>query len=245
MDLTGFDNLTKEAQEHFGVRLSAAQMDALEGHAYELLEWNQRMNLTRITEPEEVRIKHFLDAFSCVPLIGPDFAGRMIDVGTGGGFPGLPLKVVYPEMELTLADSVGKKTTFLQHVVQELGLRGVQVIQARAEDLGQAPKHREQYDWAVARAVARMPVLVEYLLPLVKVGGYALVQKGGGQGLIEELESGQAAINALGGKISEVKRLHLAGLKAERSLVVIEKIRKTPKDFPRQAGTPNKKPIMG
>lgn len=232
------------AQEFFmltGTQLSTRQISALQLYGHELAEWNEIHNLTAIREPEQVRVKHFLDSLSaCLALRGSPLE-RVIDVGTGAGFPGLPLKIIYPQMRLTLVESVGKKTAFCEHLVGKLGLSGVEVIQMRAEELGQLALHREQYDWALARAVAVMPVLLEYLLPLVKVGGSVLAMKGASGPA--EAQSAEKAIQLLGGHLRQLIPLTLPGVAEERYLVVVDKVATTPEKYPRRVGIPAKRPL--
>lgn len=205
------------------------------------MEWNARFNLTAVRDVEGVRTKHFLDSLTCVLAWKENSPGRLIDIGTGAGFPGIPLKIIQPAMQLTLVESVGKKADFCRLVVQELGLEKVQVLQARAEDLGQQPAHREQYDWAVARAVANLPVLVEYLLPLVRVGGGILAQKG--EGGPAEAQQAERAIRLLGGRIRVLTPVLLPGIVEERYLVIIDKIARTPPQYPRRVGLAAKKSL--
>ena len=167
------------------------------------LDWNQKFNLTAIRDVESIRTKHFLDSFSCVQAWKANPPLRLVDVGTGAGFPGLPLKIIYPNMHVTLVESVGKKAMFCQHIVSKLGLEGVEVINARAEEVGQNPAHRESYDWGVARAVANLNILSEYLLPLVKVGGTILAQKG--ESGPAEAQSTEKAMN-IGWKLNNCPR---------------------------------------
>ena len=172
------ENWFESAEKLFGVKLSEEQREQFRVYEALLIDWNSKINLTAVRDPEGIRIKHFLDSLSCVPVLG-DMNGRsLIDIGTGAGFPGIPLRIVYPGLRLTLVDSVGKKADFCQLVVNTLHLKGVKVLKDRSEELGAAKIHREQYDAATARAVAVMPVLCEYLLPLVKVGGKMLAMKG-------------------------------------------------------------------
>jgi 16S rRNA (guanine527-N7)-methyltransferase len=208
----------------------------------ELLEWNQRFNLTAIRDEEGIRTKHFLDSFSCVLAWKETPPQNLIDVGTGAGFPGLPLKILYPSMRLTLVESVGKKVTFCQHIVEKLGLEDVSVLHARAEDLGQLPAHREKYDWAVARAVANLPILSEYLLPLVRVGGKMLAQKG--HSGPAEAQTSEKALKVLGGRIYLVEQVHLPGVVEDRYLISVNKVSATPRQYPRKAGTPTKNPLL-
>lgn len=234
-------SLAEAVQTMLGEPLSAQQVAAFERYAAELTEWNQRFNLTRITEPAAITSRHFLDSLSCWLALRKQPPTSLIDVGAGAGFPGLALKILRPELRLTLLESTAKKAGFLEHMVQVLGLQGVTVLAQRAEDAGQAPAHREQYDWAVARAVAPLPVLAEYLLPFVRVGGYMLAQKA--RGVAEEARLAANAFGQLGGKLETLIPVAVPGLDEERWLVVVHKVKPTQARFPRQAGTPSKKPL--
>lgn len=224
-----------------GARLSAEQNRQFERYAAELADWNQRINLTAIRDPEQVRVKHFLDSLSCLQATGDLSGKRVVDVGSGAGFPGLPLKIACPGMQLTLIESVAKKAAFLEHSVQVLGLEGVEVINARAEEAGQQAAIRESFDWALARALAPMPVLAEYLLPLVGVGGHILAQKG--REARAEAESAEAAFGTLGGHLKAMLPAQVPGLDEERWLVVAEKVAITPTKYPRRPGMPAKRPL--
>src|SRR5512136_1205801 len=172
------EQLIQSAGQLFGIHLTGRQAIALVTFERELLAWNERFNLTAIRDTEGIRTKHFLDSFSCSLAWKENPPKRLIDVGTGAGFPGIPLKILYPSMELWLVESVGKKASFCRHAVEKLKLDAVDVISARAEEVGQMPALRESFDWAVARAVAHLPVLAEYLLPMLQIGGRMLAQKG-------------------------------------------------------------------
>jgi 16S rRNA (guanine527-N7)-methyltransferase len=235
------EKLVQEAQTLFNIHVTARQVMALTAYEKELLEWNQKFNLTAIRDSESIRTKHFLDSFSCVLAWKPAPPDKLIDIGTGAGFPGIPLKILYPNLKLTLVESVGKKAMFCQHVIKLLGLEQVEVIQARAEDLGQDPQHRERYDWAVARAVAHLKVLGEYLIPLVKVGGSILAQKG--ESGPAEAQSAEEAMKLLGGKLKQLIPVHLPGVADDRYLVVVEKVAATPPKYPRKPGIPMKQPL--
>ena len=224
-----------------GIRLLPSQVKAFQVFEEELMCWNEKFNLTAIRDSEGIRTKHFLDSLTAFSEIGLPFSGKIIDIGTGAGFPGIPIKIVAPHARLTLVESVGKKAQFCQHMVEVLGLENVEVRTSRAEDLGMPGRHREKYDWAVARAVASMPVLAEYLLPLVKVGGVILAQKG--ESAHVEVQSAQNAIRVLGGKLGRISQVTLPGVVDERFLVVIEKQAATPSQYPRRAGIPAKKPL--
>lgn len=226
----------------FDLTLTKAQLDAFERYRQELIAWNERVNLTGIVDPEEIVVKHFLDSLS-VYLAVRDLPSTLslIDVGSGAGFPGLPLKIALPDIRLTLLEATGKKTAFLQHIVATLDLTKVMVLTARAEEAGRQPEHRERYDVAVARAVTTLPVLAEYTLPLAKVGGRVVVQKG--QHPADEIKQAANALGILGGKVGQILPVTVPGLTAERHLVVIQKNRSTPKQYPRRPGLPAKKPI--
>jgi len=234
-------DLSKYTRSLLGIRLSSTQLNYLEIFEKELLKWNERINLTAIRDPEQIQIKHFLDSLSCISVMRDTSIERVIDIGTGAGFPGLPLKIIYPEMELTLVESVGKKVDFCHHVVRILGLDKVQVIQARAETVGQMPGHRQKYDWATARAVAIMPVLVEYLLPLVRVGGAMLAMKG--ESAPAETQDADHATHLLGGHLRKLTPVELPSVAEERYLVVIDKVAATPDKYPRRVGVPTKHPL--
>jgi 16S rRNA (guanine527-N7)-methyltransferase len=195
------ETLARDAQVLFNIHLSGRQLMALSVYEKELLEWNQKFNLTAIRDAESIRTKHFLDSLSCVLAWKASPPNQLIDIGTGAGFPGIPLKILYPTLRLTLVESVGKKAMFCQHLVRVLGLEHVDVIQARAEDLGQTAQHREKYDWAVARAVANLKVLSEYLIPLVRLGGAMLAQKG--ESGPAEAQSAEESMKLLGGKLKQ------------------------------------------
>ena len=235
------EKLIHDAQALFNVHLTGRAMLALSNYEKELMSWNQKFNLTAIRDVQGVRVKHFLDSFSCVMAWKANPPARLIDVGTGAGFPGIPLKILYPSMQVSLVESVGKKAAFCQHIVDVLRLDGVEVINARAEDVGRDPGQREKYDWAVARAVAKLNVLSEYLLPLVKVGGMMLAQKG--ESGLAEAQSAEHAIKMLGGKLQQVIPLNLPGVVEDRYLVLVNKVHTTPPKYPRKAGTPYKDPL--
>ena len=235
-------SLAQEAKSLFDLRLSSGQMAAFQQYENILLEWNARFNLTAIRDPQEIRTKHFLDSLTCLLATRDTPLEQVIDVGTGAGFPGIPLKIACPKMRLTLVESVGKKADFCRHVVDSLHLEGVRVIQERAEVLGQAKEHRERYDWAIGRAVALMPVLAEYLLPLVKVGGRMLAMKG--ESGPAETHSAEQAMRVLGGHLRQLIPVTLQGVADDRYLVVVDKVATTPKSYPRRVGLPAKQPII-
>lgn len=236
------DQLAREFHALSGVRLTPRQVAAFDRFATELMSWNERYNLTAIRDPEKIRVKHFLDSLSAYLVMrGTTAKGRVIDVGTGAGFPGLPIKILCPGIHLTLVESVGKKVAFCHHIVETLELENVAVIQARAEILGQDVNHREQYDWALARAVAIMPVLLEYLLPFARLGGQVLAMKG--ESAAAEMHAAARASQILGGHLRQLTGVTLPGVAEERYLVVVDKKSGTPAKYPRRAGIPSKRPL--
>ncbi len=235
------EKLGLEARQLFGVTLTARQSAQVVTYARELQDWNNRINLTAIRDEEGIRSKHFLDSLSCVPALRERPPKRLVDVGTGAGFPGLVLKIIFPAMRLTLVESVGKKAGFCTHIAEALELKDVEVLPLRAEEVGHLREHREQYDWAVARAVAHLPVLSEYLLPLVKVGGWMLAQKG--ESGPAEAQVAEKAIRLLGGHLRQLAHVTLPGVVEERYLVLVEKTAATPPAYPRKPGIPARKPL--
>jgi len=235
------ESLLRMAEQWLGLRLSTEQEEALEWFGAELLRWNERVNLTAIRTPEEVRAKHFLDSLSVLTATGCLNSKRVVDVGTGAGFPGLVLKIACPQMRLTLVEAVGKKLDFCKHVAAALGLEGVAFLHARAEEVGRRGEHRESYDVAVARAVARLPVLAEYLLPLVRLGGVMVAQKG--ETAPQEVQAAQYAFAVLGGSLEKVQEVELPHITEERYLVIARKVAATPARYPRRAGIPSKRPL--
>lgn len=234
------ERLAVEARELAGIELTPGQLAAFAAYAALLREWNERFNLTAITDDDGIRVKHFLDSLTVLKAL-PAGALRVADVGTGAGFPGLPLKIVRPELWLTLIEATGKKVTFLEAVVAALKLRDVTVAKARAEEVGQDAAHRERHDWVLARAVAELPVLLEYTLPLARVGGGVVAQKG--ESAAAEAESAAGAARRLGGKLRELRPVRLPGLAEPRFLVVYDKSTATPKQYPRRPGVPMKSPL--
>ena len=227
-----------------GLDLSAAQLDRFSGYAELLRAGNRRANLTAITDPEQVQVRHFLDSLTAVlaSTRWPD-GFRVMDIGAGAGFPGVPLKIVFPGIRLALADSVGKKTAFLMHLVDELGLEDVQVVTARAEDLGRDEGHRGQYDVVLARGVASLPVLIEYAMPLCKGHGHLLAWKGSDGPA--QAEASANALGVLGGRIAGLHSVNDLSppLPPDRWIIAVEKVRRTPGRYPRRVGVPAKQPL--
>lgn len=235
------EKFTKEVANLISVQLTENQIEAFRLYEKELLTWNEKFNLTAIREVPQIRSKHFLDSLSCWLAFNDKKQGRLIDVGTGAGFPGIPLKILLPQIHLTLVESIGKKARFCEHMVNLLHLENVLVIQTRAEDLGRDLQFREKFDWAIARAVANLPILVEYLLPLVKIGGSVIAQKG--ESGPAETNKASLAIHILGGKLRQLLPVTIPGVADERYLVIIDKVGATPKFYPRLPGIPSKKPL--
>ena len=224
-----------------GLQLSNSQLNAFQTYEDELILWNDRFNLTAIRDREGIRVKHFLDSLTCLQAIPNLQHHRVIDVGTGAGFPGIPLKIIFPGIQLTLVESVGKKAAFCRNLVDKLELKKVEVLNLRAEDVGKLQPHREKYDLALARAVATLPVLVEYLLPCVKIGGKMIAQKG--DSAPAESQQSENALKILGGRLDQLIPITLPGVTGDRYLVVIKKTAATPPQFPRSTGIPQKKPL--
>ncbi len=235
------ERLAACSRELLNLELSPEVQRAFAIYATELLDWNQRINLTAITEPEEIEMRHFLDSLAVIRATPLSPGMRVIDVGTGAGFPGLPLRLVHPYIELTLLEATTKKTLFLSHITQRLKLNNVRVLDARAEEAGQDPAEREQYDLVLARAVAHMTTLAEYLLPLCKVGGRCVALKG--ENAIAEVQQAENALRILGGHIEKVIPVELPQVTETHHLVVVEKKAATPPQYPRRAGVPSKRPL--
>ena len=216
----------QQVNHNLHVSLTPTQMNMFATYEDLLIEWNTKFNLTTITDPGEIRVKHFLDSLTCLRVVPEQGNFSLIDIGTGAGFPGIPLKIINPSIKLTLAESIGKKAKFCRIAVEELRLTNTQVITSRAETIGQDQKFRECYDWAIARAVAPLPVLAEYLLPLVRIGGSMLAQKGGDVDI--EISQSESAIKTLGGKMDSVIPISLPNGMGERTLIHIRKITPTP-----------------
>lgn len=233
--------LLQEAFSAAGFVLSERQTEQFRQYFELLIDWNQRINLTAIEDPVDVVDKHFIDSVLTMKVSGSLAGKRLIDVGTGAGFPGVPLKIMAPELSLCLFDSLQKRINFLTELCSSLDLSGVEMVHGRAEEFGRNSDYREQYDLATARAVAKLPVLAELCLPFVKVGGVFIALKG--PELEQELNESKKALQEMGGKIMRVENIKLGHDQYERNLVVVEKMKPTPKRYPRKAGTPQKSPI--
>lgn len=206
-----------------------------------ILSWNEKVNLTNITDPAEFRIKHNADSLMCVDF--PEFqeAESVIDVGTGGGFPGIPLAVYAPEKQFTLLDSLKKRLKIIDELAGELGISNIDLVHGRAEDAARMKGHREKYDLCVSRAVSNLATLAEYCLPFIKVGGYLLAYKG--PGAEEEVKEASKALKILGGSLVEIRETSMEEYGLDHRILVIKKVRNTPKAYPRKAGTPLKEPL--
>lgn len=224
-----------------GVKLDEKQLDAFDRYTALLLEWNAKFNLTRITEPDEIAVKHYLDSLSLLKYVQVPPGAKMMDMGTGAGFPGIPLKIALPGLKLTLADSVKKRLTFLEDVVGQLELPNVKILHGRAEDLGQVRAFRWEYDFSVARAVAKLNVLCELCMPFCRTGGAFIAWKG--PDVDDEIAEASRAISVLGGKLEAVHKFVLPQSDLQRSLVIVRKTEQTPRAYPRKAGTPERDPI--
>lgn len=242
--------LLDQGARSLGIHLSDRQLEQFELYYRELTEWNRRANLTAITGYEETQIRHFLDSLTvCLAFESSDSAvrdslpgiNRMVDVGSGAGFPGLPLKLAFPGIELHLIESVGKKVSFLEYVSALLGLEGVSVHQERAEALARRPELRESFDLALVRGVARVSVLLEYTLPFCRVGGRTIAHKHGG--LKDELDGAHFALSELGGRLAGVHPVAVEGLTDSRVVVAFDKRAPTPDRYPRRVGIPAKRPL--
>jgi len=237
------DSLRQLLKEHASlmeIDLSEADIDKFILYKDILKEWNQKINLTAIEDDEGIIIKHFIDSITILPFID-EKAVSLIDVGTGAGFPGIPIKILRKKIGVTLLDSLDKRIKFLDVVNQSLSLQGISTVHGRAEDFGIKQGFRGGFDVAVARAVASLPVLLEYCLPFVKVGGHFIAMKGNSS---DEVDQSKRALNILGGQIEKVSDFVIPGTDIKRSIVLVRKLRHTPTNYPRKAGKPTKEPLI-
>lgn len=234
-------NMTKFINDlkAIGIELSDEQLEQFLTYYEMLIEKNKVMNLTAITDFDEVLEKHFEDSLSLIQAVDLEKSQAVIDLGTGAGFPGIPLKIAFPNLQITLADSLNKRILFLDDVIRELGLTGIDTVHGRAEDLAKNSDYREKFDLCVSRAVANLSTLSEYCLPFVKIGGKFISYKAGE--CDEEVAASKSSIFLLGGKISDIKKFELG--ESGRAFVIIDKVSGTPKKYPRKAGTPSKDPL--
>jgi len=239
MEKNNFYEKLKIEAEKLEIKLDEEQLKKFYKYMELLIEWNKKINLTAIIEPKEVITKHFIDSLTILKYI--DKNASIVDVGTGAGFPGIPLKISNHNLKVTLIDSLNKRIIFLNEVIEKLELKKIKAIHSRAEEFGKNKDYRESYDIAVSRAVARLNILAEYLLPIIKIGGKCICMKG--PDTQEEIDEAKTAINVLGGEIEEIKEFALPGTEIKRTVIIINKIKSTPNKFPRKAGTPTKEPI--
>ena len=223
------------------MKLTADQNSILERYMDGILQWNEKVNLTNITDPEEFRVKHILDSLMCVDFQEFQRAERVIDVGTGGGFPGIPLAVYAPEKNFTLLDSLNKRLKIIRELAGEMEISNISLVHGRAEDVARTREHREIYDICVSRAVSNLSTLAEYCLPFIKVGGYLLAYKG--PGAEEEAKEAAKALKTLGGSLLEIRHTSMEEYGLDHRILVIEKVKNTPKAYPRKAGMPQKEPL--
>ena len=239
MEHSTFNEGLLEKAGTMGVRFSVEQMDKFYKYMNLLIEWNEKINLTAIIEPNEIILKHFIDSITILKDIKDGLT--IVDVGTGAGFPGIPLSIMNPTLKITLVDSLNKRLIFLQEVINELDLKNVELVHARAEEFGRNKKYREKFDVATSRAVANLSTLSEYLLPLVKINGKAISMKAGNAS--QEIEDAKKAIKTLGGNINNIEEFNLPQSDIGRTIIIIDKIKETPGKYPRKPGTPSKEPI--
>ena len=238
MNIEEFSLELKNKAEMINIYLSDEDVIKFYSYMNLLLEWNEKINLTAITEPNEVILKHFIDSLTILKYIGKE--QTIIDVGTGAGFPGIPLKILDNENNYILLDSLNKRINFLNEVIEKNELKCIKAVHSRVEEAGKDKKYREQFDIVVSRAVAPLNVLLEYMLPLIKVGGIYICMKGSNT---EEIEDSKNALNILGGEIEKIEHIKLPDSDITRNIIVIKKIKNTPNKYPRKAGTPSKEPI--
>ena len=230
-------NLLEYAKK-LDINLNDMQLKQFETYMKLLIEWNEKFNLTAITHPEDIILKHFIDSLTVLKYIKQ--TDKVIDIGTGAGFPGLPLKIVCSEIDMYLADSLNKRINFLNIVIESLTIKNINTIHTRIEDLGKDKTYREKFDVVTSRAVANFNVLLEYMLPLLKIGGRCICMKGSN---IEEIENSKKALDILGGEIETIEELELPSSDIKRNIIIVKKVKKTPNEYPRKAGIPVKKPI--
>lgn len=240
MEEKDFKELLKEKASNINVFLKDEEINKLYEYKNLVLEWNEKINLTAITEDKDFIVKHFVDSLTINRYIEND--KTIIDIGTGAGFPGIPIKIINPENKIVLFDSLNKRIKVLEDIINKLQLKNVQLIHGRAEEVFKNKEYREKYDIATSRAVASLNVLVELMLPAVKVGGKCICMKG--NNVEDEINNAKIAIDVLGGRIDKINKVILPEFNLERNIIVIKKVKPTPKKFPRKPGTPQKSPIQ-
>lgn len=238
MDFTLFSKDLKRKAEQINIVLEEEQVQSFYQYMKLLLDWNEKINLTAITDQKEIIVKHFIDSLTIEKYI--EKGKKVIDVGTGAGFPGIPLSIVKEELEVTLLDSLNKRIHFLEEIIGLLELKRIRAVHGRVEEFAKDKKERESYDVATSRAVAPLNVLLEYLLPLVKIGGICICMKGSNT---EEIKEAKNALKVLGGEIKKVETITLPESDISRNIILVKKIKETPLKYPRKPGTPSKEPI--
>lgn len=239
MEKEEFSKIMKHNSKKIGILLNEEQVEQFYIYMELILEWNEKINLTAITKPEEIILKHFIDSLTIAKDIEKN--AKIVDVGTGAGFPGVPLKIIRKDIEITLLDSLNKRILFLQEVIQQLKLTKIEAIHSRVEDFGRDKRYRDTFDYSVSRAVANLATLTEYLIPLVRLKGYCICMKG--VNVEEEIQQSKNAITILGGKIEKIDKFQLPDSDMNRNIIKIQKIKGTPLKYPRKAGMPAKSPI--
>ncbi len=239
MEKEEFSKKLKDTMKKINIEITDKQVNDFYNYMNLLLEWNEKINLTAITEENDIILKHFVDCGTILKYIKDN--SSIIDIGTGAGFPGIPLKILNNSLKITLMDSLNKRIIFLNNVIEELKLSNIEAIHARAEELARNRNYREKFDIVTSRAVANLSILSEYMLPFVKKNGIAISMKG--SNIDEELNNSKKAIKILGGKIEKIDNFNLAETDNLRNIIILRKIEKTPKEFPRKAGKPSKEPI--
>ena len=238
MEYEVFSERIKNKVKQININLNEEQIKKFYQYMSLLLEWNEIINLTAITEPNEIILKHFVDSLTINKYIKKDL--KVIDVGTGAGFPGIPLSIVNQSIDITLLDSLNKRIKFLEDVINNIELKKIKAIHGRVEEFAKNKKERESYDIATSRAVAPLNILLEYLLPLLKIGGVCICMKGSKTEVIEEAKN---ALEILGGKIDKIEKIILPGSDFERNIIIVKKVKETPSKYPRKAGIPSKDPL--
>lgn len=240
MEKKEFEILMKQKLKQIKIQLTEFQIEQFYKYMNLLIEWNSRINLTAIVKPEEIILKHFIDSITISKYL--ERKKNIIDIGTGAGFPGIPLKIVNPDIRVTLLDSLNKRINFLNEIISQLQLENIETIHGRAEEFGKNSKYREKYDIATSRAVSNLSTLSEYMLPFVNLGGFCICMKG--SEIAEEMQDAKNAIKVLGGNIKEVDEFYLTDTDIKRNNIIILKEKNTPNKYPRKPGTPAKEPIL-
>lgn len=238
------ENILISNAQKMGINLPREQIEKFSRYLELLIQWNQKINLTSLKTPQEIIIKHFLDSISCIKVINKNLnieGISIIDVGTGAGFPGIPIKITCPSISLSLLEARKKKIIFLKKIIEEMNFQQVEILDGRAEVFGKSPNYREKYDIALSRAVAPLNTLSEYCLPLVRVGGLFVAQKG--RSYNEEIDKALKTVQLLGGELIGVENIRIPFINQERYLLVIKKIKGTPLKYPRKEGIPQKRPL--